>query len=68
MWVKSSAVLLKKITIHNSSVVLVVSEFVEARVQVCPRLCNKVTDALAAFGCNCPSDDQITWGGCTLFC
>ena len=41
---------------------LLMSEFVEARVQVCPRLCNKVADALAAFGCNCPSDDQITWG------
>ena len=38
------------------------SEFVEARVQVCPRLCNKVADVLVAFGCNCPSDDQITWG------
>jgi hypothetical protein len=57
----------EKITIHNSSVVLVVSEFVEARVQVCSRLCNKVTDALAAFGCNCPSDDQITWGDVPRF-
>ena len=43
------------------------SEFVEARVQVCPRLCNKVADALAAFGCNCPSDDQITWGDVPCF-
>ena len=46
---------------------LVMSEFVEARVQVCPRLCNKVADALAAFGCNCPSDDQITWGDVPRF-
>ena len=46
---------------------LLMSEFVEARVQVCLRLCNKVADALAAFGCNCPSDDQITWGDVPCF-
>jgi len=37
------------------------SEFVDARVQICPRSCNKVADALAAFGCKYPSDDLITW-------
>ena len=36
---------------------LLMSEFVQFRVEVCPRLCNKVADALAAFGCKCPSDD-----------
>ena len=46
---------------------LLMSEFVEARVQVCPRLCNKVADALATFGCNCPSDAQITWGDVPRF-
>ena len=46
---------------------LLMSEFVQFRVEVCPRLCNKVADALAAFGCNCPSDDQITWGDVPCF-
>ena len=41
---------------------LLMSEFVQFRMEVCPRSCNKVADALAAFGCKYPSDDQITWG------
>jgi hypothetical protein len=43
------------------------SEFVQFRMEVCPRLCNKVVDALAAFGCKYPSDDQITWGDVPRF-
>jgi ribonuclease HI len=36
-------------------------EFVEAKVEVCPRICNRVADALAAYGCKYPSDDSVTW-------
>ena len=36
-------------------------EFAESRVQVCPRSCNRVADALAAFGSKYHSDDFVTW-------
>jgi hypothetical protein len=36
-------------------------EFAEAKVEVCPRICNRVADALAAYGCKYPSDDSVTW-------
>lgn len=43
------------------------SEFVMSYVQVCPTNCNRVADVLAAFGCNNPSDEHITWQGVPYF-
>jgi ribonuclease HI len=40
---------------------ILLSEFVEAKVEVCPRICNRVADALAAYGCKYPSGDLVTW-------
>jgi hypothetical protein len=36
-------------------------DFAEAKFEVCPRICNRVADALAAYGCKNPSDDSVTW-------
>lgn len=40
---------------------LVASEFVSCSISVCHHLCNKVAHAIAALGCNCPSESGITW-------
>lgn len=46
---------------------LLISEFVSFRLELCPRSCNKVADAIAVFGCKIPSDDPITWGDVPRF-
>jgi hypothetical protein len=41
---------------------LVLSEFAVSHVQVCPRTCNRVADALASYMVVIiQSDEQITW-------
>lgn len=37
--------------------------FLSFRVGYCPRECNKVADALAAFGCNSPDNTVLSWDG-----
>lgn len=37
------------------------SNFIEARIKLCPTLCNRVADALAAYGSKYPSDELVTW-------
>lgn len=37
------------------------SEFANCRIMVCPRSCNKVADAIAAFGCNLSGGVPTTW-------
>ena len=40
---------------------LLMTEFVSSKISVCSRSCNKVADAIAAFGCRGASDVPITW-------
>ena len=46
---------------------LLMSEFSSFSICVCPRLCNSVADALAAYGSYALSDDDVMWDDVPLF-
>ncbi|CAD6334058.1 unnamed protein product [Miscanthus lutarioriparius] len=46
---------------------LLMSEFSSFSIFVCPRLCNKVADTLAAYGCRVLNDDRVIWDDVPLF-
>jgi hypothetical protein len=46
---------------------LLMSEFSSFSICVCPRLCNSIADALAAYGSCALSDDHVMWDDVPLF-